>query len=102
MFPSLRIEFLVQLFSQLSSLPQNIFIYCPFIGTFRKQTFLILRYLQELMFAYFVAQPTSARCYFVSEKLEYCHRRWISFKLLMRNWQFLLVLKDEVSLLGTR
>jgi len=97
MAPSLRPDFLVRLIAQLSYQAQNTF----FIETKLVSGFvylLILRFLQ----VFCSTTKLSARYYFISEKLEYCHRRWRQFRILIRNRQFLPVLKDEVSLLGTR
>ncbi|MFI5390420.1 MAG: hypothetical protein ACHQYQ_03580, partial [Bacteriovoracales bacterium] len=59
---------------------------------------LILRFLQ----VFCSTTKLSAHCCFTSEKLEYCHRKWKQFKIFIRNWQFLLALKDEVFLRGIR
>ncbi|MFI5390037.1 MAG: hypothetical protein ACHQYQ_01655 [Bacteriovoracales bacterium] len=95
MFPSLRPDFLVQLISQLSCQAQNTFFIVTNVTFFY---LLILRFLQ----VFCSTTKLSARFYFVSEKLEYGHRKWKNFKLAIWNWQFLLFLKDEVFLLGRR
>ncbi|MFI5391908.1 MAG: hypothetical protein ACHQYQ_11155 [Bacteriovoracales bacterium] len=87
---SLRPDFLVRLIAQLSFQAQNTFF------SVTKVTFvylLILRFLQ----VFCSTTKLSARFYFISEKLEYGHRKWKNFKIAVWNWQFHPSLKGEVS-----